>query len=212
MFYGVTHLDMPVRDLARARHFWHELLGFPERKSGDGFADVEAGTVVLRLMQSPKPERLVTVRLEVSDVAAAMKRLIEAGCRRLYEPMKTPALELVGSVTDPDGHTLTLWRDLTEDEYEEAVPLPTEMTWLPESEALMQALLKGVPALFRPLARRKVVRTAEWLAASTNLVTRDEVIRGFILANAKITRYRAREPLLDNGIDPAAYRVEFETD
>lgn len=212
MFYGVSHVEVPVRDLTRAQRLYGDLLGFREKKRGEGFIDLDAGTIALRLLESPRPERRVSLRVEAPDVAEAMNALVQAGCKRLYEPQKTPALELVASVVDPDGHTIQVWRDLLEDEYDFTPPLPKDLVWQPEAEALMQSLLRHVPAFFRPMARPKVVRTAEWLAQTTRVVTRDEVVRGFILANAKITRFRAREPLLKKGIDPDDYRDEFEAD
>ena len=74
-------------------------------------------------------------------------------------------------------------------------------------------LLAYVPALFRALARRKVTRNVEHLASSDRSpVTREHVIRGYILSSARITRHRLVEPLRHCGIDPERYRAEFETD
>jgi hypothetical protein len=66
---------------------------------------------------------------------------------------------------------------------------------------LLKNLLLRVPALFRGLARRRVTSVAEERVGPTMQVTREEVIRGFILASPRITRPRNRQPLLDLGID-----------
>jgi len=71
-------------------------------------------------------------------------------------------------------------------------------------------LLKGVPALFRALARRKVTRVTESLAGPQHSVGTEDVIRGFILASPRITRERNRKPLLEAGIDVCRYQAEWD--
>lgn len=211
-FYGVTHVDVPTRDLGRARAFYSDALGFPVTRHGDGFVDVDTGSVVLRLVEVTQPDRRAAVRVGVREVEAAYRFLLEHGARSLAEPMRTPALELLASVADPDGNTVTLQRDLSEDEYGFVPELPVEMGWQPDAEALLKSMLQSVPALFRALARRKVVRNAEHVSRSRggHRVERDHVVRAFILSNARITRHRVVEPLRKHGFDPAAYPEEFD--
>lgn len=209
MFLGVSHVDVSVTDLPRARRFYTEGFGFTVKREGPGFCDVDTNTVLLRLIETRTVEHRAALRLQVVDVEKAFAALQALGARTLYEPLRTPQLELVGSVADRDGHTLSVWRPLSEDEYGFLPSLPTEQSWKAEAETLLQSLLVGVPSLFRGLARRKVVREAEELAEGRD-VGREDVIRAYIRANSKITRYRLKKPLLENGIDPAAYPVEFE--
>jgi catechol 2,3-dioxygenase-like lactoylglutathione lyase family enzyme len=211
MFFGVSHIDIPVADLARAQAFWGDALGLNPAKRGEGFVDLDSGSVLLRLVEVGRVEHPVSVRVNVRDVQAAYDALLQAGARSLYEPMRTPALELVACVADPDGHSVAVWRELTEDEYGFTPELPKQGEWQADSEALLKSLLSPVPALFRALARRKVTRVVEELAGNDRSpVTREHVIRGYILSSAKITRYRLIEPLRENGIDPDRYRDEFE--
>lgn len=211
MFYGVSHLDIPVTDLARAAALWRDVIGCQEAKQGDGFVDLDSGSIRLRLVQVARVEHPVSVRVSVRDVPEAYATLLQAGARPLYEVMRTPALELTASVADPDGHSIVLWRELTEDEYDFVPALPKEGEWLADAEELLIKLLAHVPALFRALARRKVTRNVEYLAATDHSpVTREHVIRGYILSSAKITRYRLVEPLQRCGIDPERYRAEFD--
>jgi predicted enzyme related to lactoylglutathione lyase len=212
MFYGVTHVDLPVSELERSQRLYVDVMGLSVKRAGEGWVELESGTVGLRLMQTKRPERLTALRVQVPDVDAALNTLVAAGAKLLYATMRTPELELVAQVADFDGHIITVWRELSEDEYGFAPELPKEMTWAPEAEELMKSLLKHVPALFRALARRKVVREAEALAKSTNLVTKDAVVRGYILASARVTRSRAIEPLRAHGYDPDDYRAEFEAE
>lgn len=210
MFFGISHLEVPVTELERSTRLYVERLGLRPRGEGEGWRDLESGTITLRLVEVRRVESRVALRVQVADVEGAVAALNEAGSRTLYAPMRTPALELVASVADPDGHTLTVWRALSEDEYGFVPELPKQLGWEPEAEALMKSLLSKVPALFRALARRKVVRNAEHLAGERRLVGREDVIRAYILSSAKVTRYRLREPLRAHGISPEDYSSEFE--
>src|SRR5262249_55555252 len=121
-------------------------------------------------------------------------------------------LELVGVSRDPDGNILQVYRPLTEDEYDAEPEIPKEMTWDADAEALLKSLLKSVPVLFRALARRKITRVAEELAQKTHRVTPEEVIRGTILASAKVTRGRNRKALLEHGVDIDKYQADWDAD
>jgi catechol 2,3-dioxygenase-like lactoylglutathione lyase family enzyme len=208
--FGISHVDMPVSDLVRSEKIFVDVLGFHVKKRGDGWIDLDAGACTLRLVRTRKVEHPVTVRVLTSDVDGVLRSLRAHGATLMYPPTRTPAQELIAQVSDPDGHGIIVWRELTEDEYDFVPEVPKAMTWMPEAESLLQSLLASVPALFRALARRKVARTTEDLAGASNLVTREHVIRGYILASAKITRYRLRQPLVDHGINPAHYAAEFE--
>jgi catechol 2,3-dioxygenase-like lactoylglutathione lyase family enzyme len=211
MFFGISHAEIPVADLDRAKSFWGGEIGLEEARRGDGFVDLDSGSAMLRLIQVGKVEHPVALRVHVGDVQQAYDHLLATGGRALYAPMRTPALELEARVLDADGNTAVVWRELTEDEYDFVPELPKQGQWEPGSEALLKALLSHVPALFRALARRKVTPMVEHLAAEdSSPVTREHVIRGYILSSAKITRYRLVEPLRKEGIDPQQYQAEFD--
>lgn len=211
MFFGVTHVDLPVTDFARAEAFWGKLIGLKEVKRGEGFIDLDSGSVILRLVQVPNVSRPVTLRVHVGDVQAAFDRLVQSGGRALYEVQRTPALELEAHVADPDGNAVIVWRDLSEDEYGFVPDLPKQGEWQADSEKLLIELLSYVPALFRSMARRKVTKIIEEVAGwDKSAVTREHVIRGYILSSAKIKRDRLIEPLKKCGIDPSKYKEEFD--
>jgi hypothetical protein len=44
------------------------------------------------------------------------------------------------------------------------------------------------------------------------VVTQTDVVRAYILASAKVTRHRVREPLRRHGFDPEAFREDFEAE
>lgn len=209
MIFGLSHLDLPVRSLSSSEAFYGRVLGAKPKKRGDGFLDLEAGSVSLRLIEVKAVERTSALRLQAGDVPAAVELVCAAGGTVLYAPTRTAALELEACCTDPDGHRLTLWRELSEDEYGFVPELPTEGAWDPAAEALLKGLLLHVPTLFRGLARQKIVRNAEHLTAGRR-VLREDVVRAYILSSAKVTRYRLRAPLVAHGIDPGQYAEEFD--
>ena len=59
MFFGVTHIDVPVTDIPRAEAFWGKLIGLKEVKRGEGFLDLDSGSVILRLVELPQVSRPV---------------------------------------------------------------------------------------------------------------------------------------------------------
>ncbi len=211
MFFGISHIVVPVLELDAAVNLWRDIVGFAETRRGEGYVDLDCGSVALRLMQVSSIESTVSLRLNVPDVSAAYETLLSAGAKSRYAPMKTPELEEMACVTDPNGHAVLLWRALTEDEWDFVPELPKQGEWTPEAEALLKRLLAHVPALFRMLARRKTTRVIEQMAVEENsAVTRELVIKGYITSSAKITRFRMVEPLRAEGINPDDYRAEFD--
>lgn len=209
---GLSHIDVPVTNLERTELLLTQQLSFWVHRRGDGFVDIDTGTCTLRLIKTQQVEYPVTLRIQVNDVEGTVKLLEGAGLRLRYEPMRTEEQELLAQLADSDGHTLVIWRELSEDEYTFVPELPKESGWRPEAEELLKSLLKSVPTLFRALARWRVSKNAESLAAATRLVTREHVIRSFILSSAKVTRYRLRKPLVDHGIDLEKYAADFAAD
>lgn len=211
MFFGISHLIVPVTALDASAALWGDVMGFTAVQRGDGFVDIDTGSATLRLLQVQKVESSVSLRLQVNDVTAAYGALLAAGAASRYAPMKTPQLEEMACVSDADGHAIVLWRALSEDEWGFVPELPKQGEWLPDAEDLLKRLLAHVPALFRMLARRKTTRVIEQLAAEAHSpVTQEWVIKGYITASAKITRFRLIEPLRAEGINPDDYRAEFE--
>ena len=209
--FGVTHADLPTTDLHRAVRLYAGVLGFSETARGDGWIDLDAGgTITLRLLQVARAEHRTVLRIRVGDVQACVDALVAQGLALVFAAERTPELTLAATLQDEDGHTLCVWRHLSEDEYDTVPELPKARTWTPEADALLKQLLKGVPALFRPLARRKVTRVTESLATTRSSVDTEDVIRGFILASPRVTRERNRKPLLDAGIDVTKYQAEWD--
>lgn len=211
MFFGISHLVLPCSDLEKATQLWRDVIGFRAARSGEGYVDIDTGSALLRLLQVPKVESQTSLRLQVADVPQAYQSLLAAGSSSRYAPMRTPELEEMACVNDADGHAIVLWRALTEDEWGFVPELPKQGEWAADAEELLQRLLAHVPAFFRMLARRKTTRVIEQLAQEARSpVTREWVIKGYITASAKVTRFRLIEPLRAEGINPDDYRAEFD--
>lgn len=211
MFHGISHIDVQVVNLDKSRKFWTDEIGFAIKSEGDGFIEVDSGNVAIRLIEVPAIEQTTTIRLSVASVNKTYQQLLKAGSNSRYEPMKTPELEKIACITDDNGHSIILWRALSEDEWDFVPDLPKTGEWHSDAEALLVNLLSHVPAFFRMLARRKVTRVVEELARENqSAVTREHVIKGYITASAKATRSRLIKPLEAEGIDPKDYQAEFD--
>ncbi|HEU4537066.1 MAG TPA: DUF2621 family protein [Polyangiaceae bacterium] len=210
--FGLSHIDLPITNLERALALYGGVLNFGEKGRGDGWADLDAGACTLRLVVTRRPEHLGAIRVQSPNVDEVVAAMIERGARLVQAALRTPEQTLVGAVRDPDGNMVYVWRPLSEDEYDRVPELPTSLAWQPEAEQLLKSLLLRVPALFRGLARRRVTAVAEELVGPARQVTREEVIRGFILASPRVTRSRNREPLLALGVDVNRYQADWDAD
>ncbi len=211
MFFGISHVVMPTTDLEGTARLWCQVMGFTEQQRGDDHVDIDTGSAVLRLVRVPRIESQVSLRITVSDVGQAYQALLSAGAQSRYAPVKTPELEEMACVADANGHSVVLWRALTEDEWDFVPELPKQGVWPTEAEDLLKRLLGHVPALFRMLARRKITRVIEMMAKEAQSpVTRELVIKGYITSSAKVTRSRLIEPLRAEGINPENYKAEFD--
>ncbi|MBE9516811.1 MAG: DUF2621 family protein [Proteobacteria bacterium] len=213
MFFGASHLDVQVTSLQHALDFWCDVIGLTETRRGEKFIDVDSGNIKLRLIETTTVTQPVTIRINAGDIHAAHKVLLSAGLQNMLDPAFTADLELVAGVTDTDGNTILVWRDMTEDEYDFLPELPTEETWQADAEALLKQLLTYVPALFRTSARKRSTRAIETLAKYENsAIDRELVIRGYIMSAPKFMRQKILEPLKQEGIDPEDYQDAFDSD
>jgi predicted enzyme related to lactoylglutathione lyase len=208
MFHGVSHVVVPVRDLARARRFYVGTLGGVPAGEGPGWADVDGGGCKLRLTLTLTAgvdgRPAVTLKVQAPDIAAAVAAAVAGGAETVAGPTRTEDLQLVAEVRDPEGNRLVIWRDLTEDEYGFTPELPATLTWAPEARDVLNRLLGSVPWPFRPRARTKSTAEAEALAAASPTRTVDPVtaVRGFIRAAPRPMRGFTRGPVEAAGFDP----------
>lgn len=111
----VKHVDfvaIPIRDIARSRRFYRDVLGLPtSRTNPDEF---EAANVTLSLWQPetqnvPFTPNTSGLALRVEDVNLAREKLTADGVEFLGETVDTGVC-LMGFFYDPDGNVLILHR------------------------------------------------------------------------------------------------------
>ena len=127
MFFGVSHVLLPVTQLERSAHLWCEVMGFAETGRGEDYLDIDTGSVIVRLLRVATVESKQSLRVTVLQVDAAYRQLLAAGALDRYAPMRTPEREEMACVSDPDGHAIVLWRALSEDEFDCVPELPKEV-------------------------------------------------------------------------------------
>jgi catechol 2,3-dioxygenase-like lactoylglutathione lyase family enzyme len=213
MFFGVSHIELPVRDLSASQDFYVEGLGLTCSAQGEDWVDLDGCTVILRLKQVKQSAAPVTLRVQSNSLEEARDHLIKLGAQVLCDIERTPELTLFTILRDADDHRIMIWRNLSEDEYGFDPQLPKEKDWHPDAEELLHALLKSVPALFRSMARKRITKTAETMTAenvNTESVDKDTVVRASILSTLSFMRHKLHEPLRELGYDPNDYQEEFD--
>jgi catechol 2,3-dioxygenase-like lactoylglutathione lyase family enzyme len=108
----VDFVSVPTRDIARARHFYAEILGLP--RNPDTPDEFETPNLTLALWQ-PEAEAVpfvpntAGIALRVESVDAARNELEARGVEFLGETVNTGVCRM-GFFNDPDGNVLILHR------------------------------------------------------------------------------------------------------
>ncbi|PSM31189.1 VOC family protein, partial [Haliangium sp. UPWRP_2] len=58
--FGLSHVDVPVTQLEKSEQFFTRHLSFWVKKRGDGYVDIDTGTLTLRLIKTGRVEHPVT--------------------------------------------------------------------------------------------------------------------------------------------------------
>jgi catechol 2,3-dioxygenase-like lactoylglutathione lyase family enzyme len=109
---GVDFIALPTQDYEKARQFYGEVLGLPFGKQWGNMpaGEFETGSLTIALMQSDafglefKPHTH-PVALHVPDVAAARKRLEDAGVPFPVDTIDSGVCHMA-YFSDPDGNAL----------------------------------------------------------------------------------------------------------
>ena len=115
--YGLTHINLAVRDLGRALRFYEQVFGLREYGRGDGLVHTQASGRhdILTLAEDPTTAglsggvahfgfRLVDPR----DIDRAIAEVERAGGRLLRRGEFAPGLPYA-YVADPDGYEIEIW-------------------------------------------------------------------------------------------------------
>ncbi len=118
MDYKLFAVRVFVTDWERAIQFYTETIGIPASFRSDemGWAQLETGEAQLALERvAPDDEearelvgRFVGVSLQVSDIEATYKTLVERGVEFLAPPGKQPWGGVLAHFRDPDRNVITL--------------------------------------------------------------------------------------------------------
>ncbi|QGJ69352.1 Hypothetical protein PBC10988_10260 [Planctomycetales bacterium 10988] len=208
MFYGVSHFVLEVSDLGRAKAYYCDVLEMEIKEESKDQLILDAGTTDLYIIEKEDPQPRSGICFQVGEMPWLLERLAQANVEfpETVKPAEGERWEIL--MTDGQGNQMILWQKLGEDDWANPVPLPAEIEWTEEAEELMQGLLKRVPALFRDLARKKAVAETE-LLAENNRVIKEHVVRGYIRANPRITRFRVKKPIREMGYNPEDYAEDF---
>jgi catechol 2,3-dioxygenase-like lactoylglutathione lyase family enzyme len=110
---GIAHVRVLAADLARARHFYGEVLGFSELRwdPAGGVAIFSVNNrqrIVVRRGPAERDDRLVDLAFATASVTAMRDWLISRGLQVAAPAADSEAGGRVLSVTDPDGHAVAL--------------------------------------------------------------------------------------------------------
>jgi predicted enzyme related to lactoylglutathione lyase len=113
---GISSIMLGVSDMSRAVAFYEGTLGRPVRfRAGDGLTFIDGGAVMIGLSAPlAKVRQPVAGAMEivfaVDGVKPMWRTLQERGVAFIREPRPaTPQGEWTATMTDPDGHYVTLF-------------------------------------------------------------------------------------------------------
>lgn len=82
--------------------------------------------------------------------------------------------------------------------------------WSDEAKSLLDELVKPIPVFVRPMARKSIEKKIEEVA-TTEEITKEDVIRGYIVASPGKMQQRAVAMLKSQKIDLTPYEDLLET-
>src|SRR5713226_8597299 len=96
--YGLTHINLAVRDLGRALRFYEQVFGLREYGRGDGLVHTQAFG----------RHDILTFAEDPDDIDRAIAEVERAGGRLLRRGEFAPGLPYA-YVADPDGYEIEIW-------------------------------------------------------------------------------------------------------
>jgi len=110
---GIAHVRVLAADLAKARHFYGELLGLSERRWDPAagvaiFSVNDRQRIIVRRGPAERDDRLVDLAFATANVTAMRDWLASRGKQAASPAADPEAGGLAVSVTDPDGHAILL--------------------------------------------------------------------------------------------------------
>jgi hypothetical protein len=187
-------------------------LGFLVQERGeDGSVVVDNGALRLRLArregssgEPPEPEEPLELEAETEDLDGAVETLRHrAEVLDPGEEHRPTADRIERRVLLAEGLAVRLVRILTEDDLGVLPPLPATLAWEEASDLLVRRVLRSVPPVFRPAARKRVTRRAEAVAlgGGAGEVGLESAVRGLVEATPSFQHKRLLETLEAEGVE-----------
>jgi predicted enzyme related to lactoylglutathione lyase len=100
-------LVYPVKDIAKAKTFYSELLGVEPYADAPYYVGFRTGDLEIGLDPHGRPEGPIAY-WEVKDIRARLRELLEAGAKADQDVKDVGGGKLIALVKDADGNTLGL--------------------------------------------------------------------------------------------------------
>lgn len=111
---SICHIEIPCKNLRRAKEFYGTIFGWSFEDSTDTYATFKTGDGVgggLDVRKEKVPiGRSITLYIEVDDIPQYLKKIKEAGCTVVLEKTEiSKEFGFYGLFGDSEGNILGLW-------------------------------------------------------------------------------------------------------
>ena len=110
MNQGVTTVVYPVKDIAKAKVVFRELLGVEPYADAPYYVGFKVGNQDIGLVSNSQNEEM-TAFYHVDDIKKSLKLLLDAGGKTLQEIKDVGRGRLIASVKDENGNIIGLIQD-----------------------------------------------------------------------------------------------------
>jgi len=104
---GIKTVVYPVKDIAKAKAFFRELLGIEPYADDAYYVGFKVGNQHIGLDPNGHKEGM-TVYYQVDDIQKSLKSLVDAGAKTIQEIKDIGGGGLIASVKDADGNIIGL--------------------------------------------------------------------------------------------------------
>ena len=114
--HGFVHVEIPARDLRRAKDFYGKVFGWQFQDAGKDYTlfsppDGGVGGGINKVKQVPK-RPVVQAYIEVADIDAKLKEVKKARGKVVKLKKEVPGFGWWAAFSDPQGTVLFLWQSL----------------------------------------------------------------------------------------------------
>jgi len=114
--HGFVHVEIPARDLRRAKDFYGKVFGWQFQDAGKDYTlfsppDGGVGGGINKVKQVPK-RPVVQAYIEVADIDAKLKEVKKARGKVVKPKKEVPGFGSWAAFSDPQGTVLFLWQSM----------------------------------------------------------------------------------------------------